>query len=938
MSVIDVLRPTSVRVAAASTAVPSGTLASVSSDNSDATYINTPTTGSTDWVLQVEAHTPAAGYQRHQARVRTRTNTNAGTASQNVGMSKDLASPLTQSTILATSVITDGATAWFQGHTNLALDTVGTLSGLNAVGSPMNFEVGATALHIAEVYVDIDTRLEPQYSPEIRDAVGVDQAGSVVTNTTTPDLYFGTVGRDDLPALAWSVSLAGTGGVVFTSDGTGEPPEFVTVDPGLADGSYTATFFVSSTIRGSDEFGVTEVLSFAVANEVPPPSPPLLSAVREGDGYRVTWSNPGGQVWDDDYTVAEVWRDDCTGSARIATVPDGLEGSYLDLAIPQIDSEHVMVDGVCTAHEETCDITYRVRYWGYISVTVEIPDSIPVQLILAWPSTAASIPSGWLRVTDYDGVYPRGTSGTGAPSATGGSTSHSHTSPSHSHSIPAHQHVMPSATDSSNASTTTDRFNGATYATANQSHTHTLPLASGNSSAVNTGSTAPGTNTANNVPPTRDVIWIRSDGSAVQYPVGALGWSLEVPSGWTADATSSGRFLKGAVAAGNGGATSGTSTHTHSIASHTHSGTVHDHPNFTTGLSGPAASTEANAGSGTPRWLPRHTHNGNVIAATGGTIPSASGGTTGSGTLEPLHRRLKVLRNTGGGAQTRIIGLYNGTVAALDPILTLCNGSNGTPDMRGWFARDTGSDSANSTGGAATHTHSTPTHSHGVLAHIHAVEVAASVNTDRGRDTSGDLGNVPTESHTHDVDNTQQALPTIGSSGSGTTGSGDHTPPYKEAHFVRLDGIVEGDPLAVPELKVSDFASVTVEAIVFGTEYDRLSNLDGDVMSVPTSRSSNFPRLVTDSTPLDGGLHTVSSTLAGEDLSLVIATESKADIDALETLLSADRVYWAPLGGTPGWFAPAGWSVDGPAPNVKVLSITMVRQSWPATDDPEDFV
>ena len=165
----------------------------------------------------------------------------------------------------------------------------------------------------------------------------------------------------------------------------------------------------------------------------------------------------------------------------------------------------------------------------------------------------------------------------------------------------------------------------------------------------------------------------------------------------------------------------------------------------------------------------------------------------------------------------------------------------------------------------------------------------------------------------------------------------DTTPPYREAHFVRLDGIISGGPLPVPELKVTEFASATVPAFTYSDGLDRLATLDTK-MAVVTDRTHAFPRLVADSVPLDGGLHSVSTTLAGEDLNLVIGVEGKAAIDALEELLSADRVYYSPLGGTSGWFAPAGWRVTAPAPGVKVLSVPMVRQDWPETPDPSEFL
>jgi hypothetical protein len=73
-------------------------------------------------------------------------------------------------------------------------------------------------------------------------------------------------------------------------------------------------------------------------------------------------------------------------------------------------------------------------------------------------------------------------------------------------------------------------------------------------------------------------------------------------------------------------------------------------------------------------------------------------------------------------------------------------------------------------------------------------------------------------------------------------------------------------------------------------------------------------------------------------MSLTIAVEGILAINALEALLSQDRVYYSPLGGTPGWYAPASWTVRAPVTNVKVLQITMVRQPWPATEDPEAYL
>lgn len=938
--IITTLRPTAVTTIGNGTAVPSGTLATVTADNSDSTYIQSPGTG-TPWSVRMEPHTLTAGYERHRVRARARMRVDVGTGREDLEISATGGGGVltSASRMNISDAFSEYAGDWFTSS-NLLLGQIAPLSVLNISGGVLTGAAGGAAqIRTSELYLDVDSRLEPQFTPEVRDNAGVNQHLGTITDTNQPVFYFGPVSYDGLPARGWQIELVKSPGtVILETSGEGEPPTSIICPVPLDDGFYTLTFGVTSTIRDEDEFFGIGALNFEIENTIPPPSPPNLTAVREGEGYRVTWEFPGGQPWDNDYVVTEVWRDDCTGSHRIAVVADSQDGSYLDLAIPQVDTEHVLADGICTLELHNCDITYRVRYRGYVSSTVTIPATIPVDLVLGWPGTAASIPSGWLRVTALDGFYPRGATTTAAPSVTGGTTSHSHTSPSHSHSIPSHQHMMPADTVGSSTSTNTERKDKASIAVTSATHDHDLPLLSGPSNVVSTGATAPGTTTSSHLAPTREVIWIRSDGSATVYPVGALGWSTQSVSGWATDAASSGRFLRGAAAAGNGGAVYGGSTHGHDVNIHTH-GTPpqHDHPNFTTEPSGPAAATEANSGSGTPRWLARHTHPGNVVATTSGAVLSAGGGGVSIANTEPPNRRLRTLRNTGNGAQTRIIGLYTDAVADLDPVLTLCNGSNGTPDMRTWFCRDIGTASVGSTGGAASHTHTAPAHTHGATSHKHEVTTGVSGSKTYGRDTTGTQGSVPLATHTHNVSDTSEALITPGASGAGSTGSASNLPPFREAHFVRVEGTVAGGTLPVPELRISEFAAITVPALLHTDGMDRIGSLT-DVMAVAATRGHALPRGSTDAVPRTGGRHTVSNTIPGDDLSLTIAVVGKQDIDRLEEIIGADLVYWAPLGGTPGWYAPGAWTVTAPAPDVKVLSTSAVRQPWPETVEPETLL
>lgn len=934
MGVIDTIRPSSVRLSGAATAVPGGTLASITADDSDATYIQFLLADrGNNWSLRLGPHTPAAGYQRHQIRGRARLRCNIGTCQEDIDLGRGTSSFITYKTVPLDTTFTEQTTNWSQ-LSAYGLDTVGALSDLNIGGGWGAFSVGgAGETFTSECYVDIDCRLAPVFAGEVRDAAGVDQSGGTVTDTNQPELFIGPVDYDGLPELDWTVAVRDASlVVVFEADGSGTPPPSVPITVGLANGAYTATFEVSSTIRGIDRYQTTETVSFTLDNAVPPPAPPLVTVTPEFGGYRVTWTNPGGPEWDDDYVVAEVFRADCTGEYRIATMPDGLNGSYLDLAMPQIDTSPG-----CELPAPACDITYEVRYLGRVSTQLDLPSAIPGSLILGWPSTAASIPTGWTRVTALDGYYPRGSSVTGTPSATGGATTHSHTTPGHTHHIDGHSHSVGGSTGSSNSSTTSARFNGASKAQADQPHTHSRPSSTGTHSGGTSGSSAPGTNSANNTPLTREVIWMSSDGARTAYPVGALGWAAESLSGWIDDTSSSGRYLKGAAAAGDGGATSGASTHTHTVNSHSHTGLSHDHSISDTGLSNPSSSQEAGTGSSTPRWLPRHTHPMNVVSNTTGNTDSVTGGTTGSTSLDPPHRRLRVLQVQSANIQPRIIGLYVGNAASLPSTLRLCNGANGTPDMRTYFARDKGSDSVNTTGGASSHTHSTPSHTHNIGNHSHDTSVGTSNTGSYEAPSFGDLGDSPTTGHGHSSSDTGSASPNVDSATSGTTGSSSHLPVYKEVHFVRLDGTGSSTPLSTPELKTTEFATVTVPALTYGDNLDRIASMT-EIMAIPSDRTNAFPRLVSDTVPIDGGLPTVSTTAPGEDVTLTIAVEGIDAINQLERILASPRVYWSPVAGVPGWFAPDGWSVKAPAPNVKVVQVTMVRQDWPTTDDPEVYL
>src|SRR5690606_6100144 len=130
---------------------------------------------------------------------------------------------------------------------------------------------------------------------------------------------------------------------------------------------------------------------------------------------------------------------------------------------------------------------------------------------------------------------------------------------------------------------------------------------------------------------------------------------------------------------------------------------------------------------------------------------------------------------------------------------------------------------------------------------------------------------------------------------------------------------------------------MTVPAFTYGDNLDRLSSTTQKI-AFASERVYQMPRTVIDSIPLEGGLHAVATATPGQDLSLVITLKGRDAINQLEEIHSENRVYYAPVGGRPGWNAPAGWTVTSPLPNIKTLSVRLVRQDWPETPDPMEFL
>lgn len=333
---------------------------------------------------------------------------------------------------------------------------------------------------------------------------------------------------------------------------------------------------------------------------------------------------------------------------------------------------------------------------------------IPSGVILIWPGTNASIPAGWQRETALDGRFPKGTAAAVNPNVTGGSATHSHTSPTHTHAAQAHRHYGQTSRNGDY-----ETHGGASTNVARDAHVHnfdftTTPIGGDLSDAITY-------QTTDNEPPYRKVIFIKPSGNwaALQDGIVALFNSATLPDDWDFTDGTNGtpdlrnRYLKGAGAGADSDVTTdfGSLTHTHTV-NHTHTARSHTHQG-TSGYDSDYGNRTKDTWSGGGSATDRHTHtiylNASITES-----GSAYTGTVVSGTVEPLYKKLLAIQNNAGRvSQPRfIIGMWLGTLASIPFGWQLCDGNNGTPDMRGYhlkIANTTGE--IGNTGGSNTHTH-----------------------------------------------------------------------------------------------------------------------------------------------------------------------------------------------------------------------------------------
>lgn len=897
MATITTLRPSATTSGVGWSAVPSGTLSGVTSDNNDATYALWSGSGS-PMILATPIDSPPVGERRHQVRLQAR------------GEDGDA----WWAVRLSSGALVAGAAASFSASPNTVVGSWGT--GVPADGSTILscYITGqSTGVKINELYLDVDTREAPTFTPHILDGSGTESV--TISDTVTPTLRVDSLDLDGLNARQYRFWVTSASVIVWDSGIVSGSPTNQLTSP-LANGPYVAHYQVWSTLGSNTEYPSTEqTLSFSLSvGTVPAPDNPIVDQIDGTPFYTIEACAPDMGEFDGDTGYLEIQRVDCAATATSLAVLGPLAtaacDTWTDYTLPRSG-----VGRSCDHDPEPCCSYYRARTVGRIDGSLVVSawsdafeDGAPFGLIVMWPGTSASIPSGWNRVTALDGKYPKGVPNSSTqPGTTGGNLTHTHTVGTHTHDT---SHIHTATTPTAAATGTVNAPNTAGALKALTTHTHTRP--STDSATVVSGTATPSIATNNNEPSRLEVLFISSDGTPTGVPNNGATYMGDIaPAGWTTYTDATDRYPKGSVNPDGGGTGSSLiANHVHAIGAHTHTGTSHAHTSATTGN---FSSTLAPA-TGTGAVTSAATHNHPITVASASTqslVSGGSGNAVATSPDDPPYRNLRFRQNTSGTPDmpVGIIGIWRGHIAVIPDFWQLCDGTNGTPDMSSRYAR-AATTSINGTGGSLnTHTHTSPTHNHTTTGHAHTSSTGV---TSAGNTTASTTVTVAiaTSTHTHALVDTDATTPTVANTSTGTLAAVNTEPPFEQVAFIQL----MSEPTPPPDPETFCLEWEDNEHLI------RTTGPDGPLW-VPVGGMFEWTvdRPFTAATGVNGNRFVTSAPPGGRNLHMTAAVESEEDLAALHAVLARPLVLISPSDADEVWAAPV-------AESVKIIKIGRIRQ------------
>lgn len=399
-------------------------------------------------------------------------------------------------------------------------------------------------------------------------------------------------------------------------------------------------------------------------------------------------------------------------------------------------------------------------------------------VIFIWSGTHALIPSGWSRVNSFDdGIFPKGTDASTNPNTTGGAATHTHTSPAHSHTTAqAHTHTITIPNGSGGLGTSTGSNTDA------NTHNHST-VTSGAVGSFSTSSVAATYGAFSNNPPFYSVIYVTPTIATSVIPSGIVCLADAAITGMNiCDGTAStpnlvDKYLNGAATGADAGTTGGSLTNTHAL-SHTHT-TSHVHAAVTSPNS-PGSGVGSQASGANIVNTGAHNHSVSLLAATPSTTDNVTLAESAE-TVEPAYTKLLAVQAPSASrAPLGIIALWTGLLSAIPGGWVLCDGTNGTIDMRSRHLKITGTVGAvGATGGSNTHTHASQNHSH-TVAHTHTQSLGHS----NVRGSGGSGATAASSATTHSV--TTDSVNLVIDNAATTADSSSNEPTYRTVAFIKL--------------------------------------------------------------------------------------------------------------------------------------------------------
>jgi hypothetical protein len=416
---------------------------------------------------------------------------------------------------------------------------------------------------------------------------------------------------------------------------------------------------------------------------------------------------------------------------------------------------------------------------------------IPKDVILIWTGLNSNIPSGWTRETSLDDKYPKAW-GNESPNVTGGSATHSHTASDPGHSLIDHTHTYTTSTFNPTNQYVTKAWE-ANYPNYNYHYPHSHTGTTGSINGGGLQSVNFTTGEASNDPPFKKVIFIKAGNSSIlQDGICVLWDKTTTPNNYT-DENYNGKFIKGAGSGEDAGGEGGSLNHSHSV-NHSQTISPHSHQGSWTNTAPENPPSGGDVFGRTPinNWTTYiHKHWADYGNDNTAGQPSYFTGTYHTTeNVEPYHIKLRLLKKlTGGIKEKGIIGLWLGNTNDIPKGWVLCDGQNGTLDLRDKFIKITTNPSEiGQVGGSNTHSHASYSHTHPAISHTHSISTGYADSNTYEPAWSG--YNTTPKNHTHT--GTTNATNMTFTNSSITFSTSANQPPYRTVAYIQFQKEIYG--------------------------------------------------------------------------------------------------------------------------------------------------